>query len=31
MILHIGTNNSRFYSATGIEEEIGKLKGYILE
>ena len=31
MILHIGTNDSTFYSATEIAEEIGKLKQYILE
>ena len=31
MILHIGTNDSTFYSATEIVEEIGKLKQYILE
>ena len=28
MILHIGTNNSPFYSATQIVEEIGKLNIY---
>ena len=31
MILHIGTNDSTFYSATEIVEEIGKVKQYILE
>ena len=31
MILHIGTNDSTFYSATETVEEIGKLKQYILE
>ena len=30
-ILHIGTNDSTFYSATEIVEGIGKLKQYILE
>ena len=29
MILHIGTNNSPFYSATQIVEEIGKLNIYL--
>ena len=31
MILHIGTNDSTFYSATETVEKIGKLKKYILE
>ena len=31
MILHIGTNDSTFHSATETVEEIGKLKQYILE
>ena len=31
MILHIGTNDSTFYSATEIVEEIGKRKQYVLE
>ena len=31
MVLHIGTNDSTFYSATEIVEEIGKIKQYILE
>lgn len=30
MILHIGTNDSPFYSATEIAEEIGKRKQYTL-
>ena len=31
MILHIGTNNSTFYSATEIVDESRKLKQHILE
>ena len=31
MILHIGTYDSPFYSATEIMEEIRKFKQYILE